>query len=64
MAYTGSPQLNLTLNGTSMHHDGCVNLSQNTDAQTILKQEIKNLNKDLKKLPGLSHRLLGVAYHF
>ncbi len=63
-AYTGSPQLNLNIKGTMCTSEGCVDLSQNTDAQTSLKQEIKNLNKDLGSYPVFPIVSLGLAYHF
>jgi hypothetical protein len=64
IAYTGSPQLNLNLSGTICTTDGCVNLSQNTDAQNSLKQEIKNLNKDLTSYPVFPIVSMGIGYHF
>jgi hypothetical protein len=64
VAFTGSPQLNLNLSGTICTTDGCVNLSQNTDAQNSLKQEIKNLNKNLSSYPVFPIVSMGVGYHF
>jgi hypothetical protein len=64
IAYTGSPQLNLNLSGTICTTDGCVNLSQNTDAQNSLKQEIKSLNKNLSSYPVFPILSMGVGYHF
>ena len=63
-AYTGSPQLNLNLSGTICTTDGCVNLVQNTEAADSLKQEIKNLNKNLSSYPVFPIVSMGVAYHF
>ena len=33
VAYTGAPQISVALNGTACVSDGCVNFSQNADAQ-------------------------------
>jgi hypothetical protein len=63
-AYTGSPQINLNLTGTICTTDGCVNLSQNTEAQGSLKQEIQKLNNDLSSYPLFPIVSMGVAYHF
>jgi hypothetical protein len=64
IVYTGSPQLNLNLGGTICTTDGCVNLSQNIDAQNSLKQEIRNLNKDLNSYPVFPIVSMGIGYHF
>ncbi len=63
-AYTGSPQLSLNLSGTICTTQGCVNLSQNTEAQSSLKQEIQKLNKDLSAYPLFPIVSMGVSYRF
>ena len=63
-AYTGSPQINLNLTGTICTTDGCVNLSQNAEARTSLKQEIQKLNKDLSSYPLFPIVSMGASYRF
>jgi hypothetical protein len=64
VAYTGAPKISVALNGTACTTDGCVNFSQNAQAQTFLKQEIYNLNEDLKRYPVFPIVSLGLAYRF
>jgi hypothetical protein len=64
VAYTGPPQISVALNGTACTTEGCVNFSQNADAQKFLKQEIQILNEDLKHYPVFPIVSLGLAYRF
>jgi len=64
VAYTGAPLINVALNGTACVTDGCVNFSQNADAQKFLKQEIQILNEDLKHYPVFPIATVGLAYRF
>lgn len=64
VAYTGTAQINVDLNGTACVTNGCVNFSQNADAQKFLKQEINILNEDLKHYPVFPIVSLGLAYRF
>jgi hypothetical protein len=64
VAYTGAAQINVDLNGTACVTNGCVNFSQNADAQKSLKQEIQILNEDLKHYPVFPIVSLGLAYRF
>jgi hypothetical protein len=64
VAYTGAPQISVALNGTACTTEGCVNFSQNADAQKFLKQEIQILNEDLKHYPVFPIVSLGLAYRF
>jgi hypothetical protein len=64
VAYTGAPKINVALNGTACTTDGCVNFTQNAQAQTFLKQEVYNLNEDLKRYPVFPIVSLGLAYRF
>ena len=64
VAYTGAAKINVALNGTACVTDGCVNFSQNADAQKFLKQEIQILNEDLKHYPVFPIVSLGLAYRF
>ncbi len=64
VAYTGAAQINVALNGTACVTDGCVNFSQNAEAQKFLKQEINILNEDLKHYPVFPIVSVGLAYHF
>jgi hypothetical protein len=64
VAYTGAAQINVALNGTACVTDGCVNFSQNADAQKFLKQEVQILNEDLKHYPVFPIVSLGLAYRF
>jgi hypothetical protein len=63
-AYTGAPTINVSLNGTACTTTGCANFATNTQAQTFLKQEVYDLNEDLKKFPFYPIFSIGVAYHF
>jgi hypothetical protein len=63
-AYTGAPQIGVTLSGTACAQQGCVNFAQNQQAQTNLKAEIYKLNEDLKRVPVYPILSMGVAYHF
>ena len=63
-AYTGAPQIDVTLSGTACAQEGCVNFAQNQEAQTNLKAEIYKLNEDLKRVPVYPIVSMGVAYHF
>jgi hypothetical protein len=63
-AYTGAPQINVTLNGTACTTDGCVNFAGNTQAQAYVTQEVHKLNEDLKRFPVIPILSIGVAYHF
>jgi hypothetical protein len=64
VAYTGDAQINVSLNGTACVTNGCVNFSQNADAQKFLKQEIQILNEDLKHYPVFPIVSVGLAYRF
>jgi hypothetical protein len=64
VAYSGAPQISVALNGTACTTDGCVNFSQNADAQKFLKQEINILNEDLKHYPVFPIVSVGLAYRF
>jgi hypothetical protein len=64
VAYTGAPQISVALNGTACTTNGCVNFSQNADAQKFLKQEINTLNEDLKHYPVFPIVSVGLAYRF
>jgi hypothetical protein len=64
VAYTGAPQISVALNGTACVTDGCVNFSQNAEAQKFLKQEINILNEDLKHYPVFPIVSVGLAYRF
>jgi hypothetical protein len=64
VAYTGAAQINVDLNGTACVTNGCVNFSQNADAQKFLKQEVQILNEDLKHYPVFPIVSLGLAYRF
>ena len=64
VAYTGAPKISVALNGTACTTDGCVNFTQNAQAQTFLKQEVYNLNEDLKRYPVFPIVSLGLAYRF
>ena len=64
VAYTGAPVINVALNGTACVTNGCVNFSQNADAQKFLKQEIQILNEDLKHYPVFPVVTVGLAYRF
>jgi hypothetical protein len=64
VAYTGAAQINVALNGTACVTNGCVNFSQNADAQKFLKQEIQILNEDLKHYPVFPIVSMGLAYRF
>ena len=63
-AYTGAPQMNVTLSGTACSQAGCMSFAQNQEAQTSLKAEIYKLNEDLKRVPVYPIVSMGVAYHF
>lgn len=63
-AYTGPPQINVSLGGTACTTSGCVDFATNAEAQKYLKQEINILNEDLKKFPVFPIVSLGLAYHF
>ena len=64
VAYTGAAQINVALNGTACVTNGCVNFSQNAEAQKFLKQEIYILNEDLKHYPVFPIVSVGLAYRF
>jgi hypothetical protein len=64
VAYTGAPQISVTLDGTACTTQGCVSFAGNAQAQDYLKQEVHILNEDLKKYPVFPIVSLGLAYHF
>jgi hypothetical protein len=64
VAYTGAPTINVNLNGTACTTEGCVSFANNAEAQASLKQEVQNLNEDLKRLPVYPILSLGFAYRF
>jgi len=64
VAYSGAAQRVGALNGTACVTNGCVNFSQNADAQKFLKQEINILNEDLKHYPVFPIVSVGLAYRF
>jgi hypothetical protein len=64
VAYTGAPQINVNLNGTACTTDGCVSFASNAEAQASMKQEVSDLNEDLKRIPVYPIVSLGFAYHF
>jgi len=63
-AYTGAPQISVSLNGTACTNEGCVSFAENADAQAALKQEVYKLNEDLKRIPVYPIFTMGAAYHF
>jgi hypothetical protein len=63
-AYTGAPQINVTLSGTACTTQGCVSFADNKEAQESLKQEVHNLNENLKRVPVYPILSLGLAYRF
>jgi hypothetical protein len=63
-AYTGAPQINVALGGTACTTQGCVAFASNAEAQAALKQEVYNLNEDLKRVPFYPILSMGLAYHF
>jgi hypothetical protein len=63
-AYTGAAQISVNLAGTACTPQGCANFATNVQAQNYLKQEIHDLNEDLKKFPVFPIVSIGVAYHF
>jgi hypothetical protein len=63
-AYTGAPKINVALTGTACAPNGCLSFSGSSAAQASLKQEIYNLNEDLKRYPLFPIVSLGLAYHF
>jgi hypothetical protein len=64
VAYTGAPKISVALNGTACTTDGCVSFTQNAPAQSFVKQEVYNLNEDLKRFPVFPIVSLGLAYRF
>jgi hypothetical protein len=64
VAYTGAAVIAVSLNGTACTTEGCVNFATNQQAQTFLKQEVHNLNEDLKRYPVFPIVSIGVAYRF
>lgn len=63
-AYTGAPKINVALDGTACTTMGCFSFDTNADAQKFLKQEVQNLNDDLKYFPVYPILSIGFAYHF
>jgi hypothetical protein len=63
-AYTGAPQIQVALDGTACTTQGCVAFASNAEAQAALKQEVYNLNEDLKCVPFYPIFSVGLAYHF
>jgi hypothetical protein len=63
-AYTGAPQINVALDGTACTTQGCVAFATNAEAQVALKQEVYNLNEDLKRVPFFPILSIGLACHF
>jgi hypothetical protein len=63
-AYTGAPQINVALDGTACTTQGCVAFASDAQAQASLKQEVHNLNEDLKRVPFYPILSMGLAYHF
>jgi hypothetical protein len=64
VAYTGAAKIQVALDGTACTTKGCVDFGSNAEAQADLKQEVNNLNEDLKRFPVYPILSLGVAYHF
>jgi hypothetical protein len=63
-AYTGASVIDVSLNGTACTTQGCFNFASSQKPQSDLKQEIYNLNEDLKRYPVFPIVSIGVAYHF
>lgn len=63
-AYTGSPHVDVNLNGTACTTDGCFTFASNQDAQNSLHQEVHDINEDLKRIPVFPVLSLGFAYKF
>lgn len=63
-AYTGDSVIAVSLNGTACTTEGCVTFNSNQQAQSFLKQEVHNLNEDLKRYPVFPIASVGVAYRF
>jgi hypothetical protein len=64
VAYTGAPKINVVLDGTACTTDGCFSFDSNADAQKFLKQEVQNLNDNLRYFPVYPILSVGVAFHF
>ncbi|MEO6806963.1 MAG: hypothetical protein ABI286_01425 [Edaphobacter sp.] len=63
-AYTGAGQISVKLVGTACTPQGCANFATNVEAQNHLKQEVHDLNEDLKRFPIFPIVSFGIAYHF
>lgn len=63
-AYTGAPQISVTLTGTACVTDGCVSFGASAPAQSFVKQEVHVLNEDLKRYPVFPIVSIGAAYRF
>lgn len=64
VAYTGAPKIDVTLDGTACIRQGCFAFSQNPEAEASLRQEIHDLNEDLKRVPVFPVVSVGMAYRF
>jgi hypothetical protein len=64
VAYTGTPRVNVALNGTACTYQGCFDAATNQEAQQSLTQEIIKLNNELKYLPVYPIISMGLAYRF
>ena len=63
-AYTGLAVINVTLVGTACTTQGCFDAATDTQTQTSLRQELNDINKDLKPYPFYPIVSLGVGYRF
>ena len=63
-AYTGTPHVNMALNGTACTYQGCFDVASTPEMQQSVNQEIAKLNQDLKSLPVYPIVSIGFAYRF
>lgn len=63
-AYTGQAAINVSLSGTTCTTEGCFDAATDPRTQTALRQELSDINKDLKPYPFYPIISLGVGYRF
>ncbi|MDE1175222.1 MAG: hypothetical protein PW789_01280 [Edaphobacter sp.] len=64
VAYSGSAQININLNGTACNPEGCFTFADNPEAQASLQDEIAKINRRLSDIPVYPIISIGATYRF
>lgn len=64
VAFTGSPKIDVSLEGRACQQDGCFNFEDEEEAQQSLRDEIRDINNTLSSIPVYPILSIGFGYRF